>query len=292
MVEKQAEQSRWVVLGAAGQLGRELCARRPESIIPLTRAELELTDADAVRSRLSELGPQLVINCAAYNFVDKAEEEPETAFAVNAFAVRTLAQVCHDLDAVLVHFSTDYVFGLDENRRRPYRESDVPGPINVYGESKLAGEHFVRGLCPRHFVIRTCGLYGRRGCGGKGTNFVETMLRLAGEGRVLKVVNDQVLTPSHAGDVADALLRLIETDRYGLYHVTNGGSCSWFEFAQAVFDLAGVKAKLSPGTSREYASKARRPAYSVLESEQAHSPRLRPWHEALQAYLNERAAGP
>ena len=140
--------------------------------------------------------PDVVVNCAAYNFVDKAESEPDAAFAVNAWGVRDLARVCRDLDCVLVHFSTDYVFGLDSGRARPYAETDAPGPVSVYGLSKLAGEYLVRALCPRHFVIRTCGLYGVWGSGGKGGNFVETMLRVAGQGKPLRVVDDQICTPS------------------------------------------------------------------------------------------------
>src|SRR5205807_481621 len=136
---------------------------------------------------------------------------------------------------------------------------DPPGPLSVYGLSKLAGEYFVRSLCPRHFVIRTCGLYGLSGSGGKGTNFVETMLRLAQEGKPIRVVADQVCTPSYTVDVAAAAIRLIESGHFGLYHVTNAGSCSWREFAQAIFDLSALKVKLSPITSRDFGAPARRP---------------------------------
>src|SRR5262249_57169165 len=141
---------------------------------------------------------------------------------------------------------------------------DAPGPVSVYGLSKLAGEYAVRAYCPRHFVVRTCGLYGAWGSGGKGTNFVETMLRVAGQGKPLRVVADQTLTPSYTADVATAAAALVRTDRHGLYHLTNAGACSWFEFAGAIFELAGVKADLAPTTSREYGAPARRPADSVL----------------------------
>src|SRR5262249_24608032 len=135
---------RIVVLGSAGQLGRDLCARLPNDVIRLTRSDANLTDVAAMKAKLTQLRPQLVINCAAYNFVDKAEDDPEAAFAVNAFAVRRLAEICRDLDAALVHFSTNYVFGLDTSRQTPYDETDAPGPISVYAASKLAGEHFAR----------------------------------------------------------------------------------------------------------------------------------------------------
>jgi dTDP-4-dehydrorhamnose reductase len=229
----------------------------------------------------------VVVNCAAYNFVDRAEEEPEAAFAVNAWGVRNLARICAELDCLLVHFSSDYVYGLDASRRTPYAEFEAPAPVSVYGLSKLAGEYLVRSLCPRHLVIRTCGLYGVRGSGGKGGNFVETMLRLAGQGRPARVVNDQTCTPSFTVDVAAATASLLGAARPGLYHVTNAGSCTWFEFAQAIFELAGRKVDLTPITSREFGARARRPGYSVLAPTSLVS--LRPWKEALEAYLKERS---
>src|SRR5262249_28427173 len=154
-----------------------------------------------------------------------------------------------------------------ETRRAPYAETDAPGPVSVYGLSKLAGEYLVRSTCPKHFVIRTCGLYGVWGAGGKGGNFVETMLRLAALGKSLHVVADQVCTPSYTVDVATAASALIQTEKYGLYHLTNAGSCTWHEFAQTIFELAGEKADLTAITSQEYGAPARRPGYSVLAME-------------------------
>jgi dTDP-4-dehydrorhamnose reductase len=200
--------------------------------------------------------------------------------------VRDLALWCRDRDRLLVHFSSDYVFGLDESRRTPWSEADAPGPVSVYGLSKLAGEYLVRSICPAHLVIRTCGLYGVWGVGGKGGNFVETMLRLAREGKPLRVVADQVCTPSYTADVADATVALLTAGRRGLYHVTNAGACSWYEFAGTIFELAGVSANLTAITSREFGAAARRPAYSVLAPAAGLSP-LRPWREALAAYLGE-----
>jgi dTDP-4-dehydrorhamnose reductase len=259
--------------------------------VALTRAQADLTRPDTLRAALAEIRPDVVVNCAAYNFVDRAEAEPEAAFAVNAWGVRQLALVCRDLGCLLVHFSTDYVFGLDERRRVPYREEDAPGPLSVYGLSKLAGEYLVRALCPRHLVIRTCGLYGVHGSGGKGTNFVETMLRLAGEGKSLRVVADQVLTPSYTVDVAAAVVALLQTGQSGLYHIVNAGCCSWHEFATAIFELAGTPRMVTGISSAEYGAAARRPSYSVLSTETYQRlglPPLRPWHEALAAYLQER----
>src|SRR3954471_24762379 len=150
---------RFAVLGAAGQLGRDLCPRLPGDVVPLDRSRADLASPDQLRATLTELRPAVVVNCAAYNFVDKAETEPDAAFAVNAWSVRALARICRDLDCTLVHFSTDYVFGLDTNRRTPFETTDAPGPVSVYGMSKLAGEYAVQAECPKHFVIRTCGLY-------------------------------------------------------------------------------------------------------------------------------------
>jgi dTDP-4-dehydrorhamnose reductase len=276
---------RYAVLGAAGQLGRDLCPRLAGEVHALPRDRLDLTQPEAVQATLQGLRPDVVVNCAAYNFVDRAESEPEAAFAVNAWGVRALARACGDLGCTLVHFSTDYVFGLDEGRAVPYRETDAPGPVSVYGLSKLAGEYLVRALCPRHLVIRTCGLYGVWGSGGKGGNFVETMLRLAGQGKPLRVVADQVCTPSYTADVAAATADLVAAGRQGLCHLTNAGACSWHDFAAAIFELAGVPADLTPIRSAEYGAAARRPRYSVLAPTGAP---LRPWREALAAYLQER----
>jgi dTDP-4-dehydrorhamnose reductase len=285
---------KYAVLGGAGQLGRDLCPRLTGEVVALTRDRADLTRPDTLRAALGEIRPDVVVNCAAYNFVDRAESEPEAAFAVNAWGVRQLALVCRDLGCLLVHFSTDYVFGLDESRGTPYREGDAPGPVSVYGLSKLAGEYLVRSLCPRHLVVRTCGLYGVHGSGGKGTNFVETMLRLAGQGKPLRVVADQVLTPSYTVDVAAAVVELLRSGQTGLYHLTNAGSCSWHDFAAAIFALSGLRPDLSPTTSAAYGAAARRPAYSVLSAEKYHQSGLaplRPWQEALAAYLQERTKG-
>jgi dTDP-4-dehydrorhamnose reductase len=286
---------RHAVVGAAGQLGRDLCPRLDGEVVALTRDRIDLTRPDTVRAALADVRPDVVYNCAAYNFVDRAETEPEAAFAVNAWGARTLALACRDLGCTLVHFSTDYVFGLDEARAVPYREADAPGPVSVYGLSKLAGEYLVRALCPRHLVIRTCGLYGVWGSGGKGGNFVETMLRVAGQGKLLRVVADQVCTPSYTADVAAATAALVGAGRPGLYHLTNTGACSWHDFAAAIFELAGVKTDLAPITTREYGAAARRPGYSVLAAEAYAAlglPPLRPWRGALAAYLEERLSRP
>ncbi|MGL6094590.1 MAG: SDR family oxidoreductase, partial [Fimbriiglobus sp.] len=184
------------VLGSAGQLGRDLCPRLAGDVVPLTRADADLAHPATLAPALAAVRPDVVVNCAAYNFVDKAEAEPDAAFAGNAWGVRELARICRDIGARLVHVSTDYVFGLDAARTEPFAEADAPGPVSVYGLSKLAGEYVVRAADPRNLVVRTCGLYGVWGTGGKGGNFVETMLRVAGQGKPLRVVADQRCTPT------------------------------------------------------------------------------------------------
>ena len=279
------------VRGSQGQLGRDLVPRLTGDVTPLTRADLDLDRPETVAPYFAVNRPDVFVNCAAYNFVDKAEVEPEAAFRANAWGVRELARACRDAGTKLVHVSTDYIFGLDADRRTPYRETDPPGPVSVYGLSKLAGEYLVRSICPRHLVVRTCGLYGVWGSGGKGGNFVETMLRVAGQGKPLRVVNDQRCTPTYSFDLAETLAALIARDVMGLFHVTSGGDCSWYEFAAEIFRRAGVRADLTPITSAEFGAAARRPGYSVLSNEGVVAVGVlppRPWQDALGAYLVER----
>jgi dTDP-4-dehydrorhamnose reductase len=286
--------AKYVVVGAGGQLARDLIPRLKGEVVGLARPDFDLTRPDSMREKLLELRPEVVFNCAAYNFVDRTECEPQAAFDVNAWGVRHIAMICHEIDCVLVHFSTNYVFGLDSQRHTPYLETDIPGPISAYGVSKLAGEYFVRSICPKHFVIRTAALFGLRGSGGKGTNFVELMLRLAHEGLPIRVVNDQEVNPTSTMDLAKATIALVATKHFGLYHLTNSGSCSWHEFAKTIFELAGVKANLSAVTSQEYGARAARPKYSVLANAASESlglPRQRLWREALAEYLRDRRQG-
>lgn len=281
-----------LLIGANGQLGCELLrAFGDHELVPLTHADLELTDRAQIKDVLHRYRPTLILNTAAYHRVDECEDSPERAFAVNAIAVRDLALAAREIGAALVHFSTDYVF--DGRRQSPYREVDPPCPLSVYAMSKLAGEHFVRTILERHFVIRTCGLYGLAGSSGKGGNFVEAMLALAREGREIRVVGDQVLTPTSAKDLAKKVRQLAETGQYGLYHITNSGECSWYQFAAAIFELTHLRPLLTETTSAAYGARATRPAYSVLENANLRRlglDDLKPWREALRAYLEERRA--
>ncbi len=279
-----------VVIGARGQLGQDLCRVLSGDVVPLGRPDMDLTRPETL-SALRDLRPDAVFNCAAYNLVDRAEDEPEAALAVNALGVRALARLCAELGCVLVHFSTDYVFGIDAGRRTPYAESDAPGPLSVYGASKLVGEYWVRAECPRHFVVRTCGLYGTRGQGGKGGNFVEAILRRAASGAPLRVVSDQECTPTATADLARAAAALAGTDAHGLYHVTSAGSCNWFDFARAIVERAGLDVNVTPILSADYGARARRPRYSVLDGgryARLGLVAMRPWPEALADYLAAR----
>jgi dTDP-4-dehydrorhamnose reductase len=279
-----------LLIGANGQLGSELRrALEDREVIALRHADLEVTDATQVMATVSRHRPRLIFNTAASHRVDACEDAPESAFAVNAVAVRELALAAERVGATLVQFSTDYVF--DGRQRHPYTETDPPGPLNVYGVSKLAGEYFVRAILERHFIVRTCGLYGLAGSRARGGNFVETMLRLARDGRQIRVVTDQVVTPTAAKDLARKVVELVSTGAYGLYHITNRGACSWFQFARAIFELSGVEARLSETTSAAFGAKARRPAYSVLDNARLRSlglDDLRHWRDALADYLEER----
>jgi dTDP-4-dehydrorhamnose reductase len=281
-----------LLIGANGQLGSELRqAFSDYDLVPLTHAELELTNPAQVRETLSKYRPDLILNTAAYHRVDECEDYPERAFAVNAIAVRDLAIAAKEIGATLVHFSTDYVFGGQQ--RIPYREVDTPQPLSVYATSKLTGEYFVKAVLERHYLIRTCGLYGMAGSQSKAGNFVETMLRLAADGREIRVVGDQIVTPTSAKDLAHKVRQLVETGAYGLYHITNNGECSWYQFAQAILELSGVRLHLTETTSAAYGARAARPAYSVLDNANLRSlglDDLRQWRDALEAYLKDRAS--
>ena len=285
---------RIAIVGSNGQLGSDLVKvlRPSHDLIPLTRADVQITSPDSVEAMLRTHQPELVMNMAAFHKVDVCEDEVEPTFAVNAYGVRTLALACRAHKAVLLHMSTDYVFGGDKTRSTPYVETDTPAPINAYGISKLAGELFVQYLMDRYYILRVCGLYGVAGSAGKGGNFVELMLRLAREGKPIKVVDDQRLTPTYTVDVAHQIAALIETGRYGLYHATSQGDCTWYEFAAEIFRQSGLRPNLSRARTGDFGEKATRPTYSVLENKALQSIRLdqmRPWQKALAAFLKERS---
>lgn len=280
---------RIAVIGPNGQLGSALCRQLGDAAIRFEHDALDITQPTQVAAALDAARPDIVINTAAYNWVDKAEDEPHAAFDPNTLGPRNLALACRLRDVVLIHISTDYVFGLDANRRTPYRETDCPGPLSAYAVSKLAGEQFVLGLCPRSYVVRTCGLYGHAVSAGKG-NFVKTMLRLGGERSEVAVVDDQWCTPSSARDVAAAIVALIATEQFGLFHVTNTGITTWARLAAEVFLAAGMPTRVKPITTAEFKAKAPRPMFSVLDCgkvTRVTGLSLPPWQDAVTAYVRE-----
>jgi dTDP-4-dehydrorhamnose reductase len=281
---------RILITGGGGQLAADLVpALANDEVVALAREELDITNRLHVQAAFDGWEPEVVINTAAFHRVDLCEEEPERSFAVNAAAPQRLAAACERRGALLVHISTDYVFAGDQ--RRPYAEDDPVRPISVYGASKAAGEMAIRCTTDSHIIVRTSGLYGPAGRRTAHGNFPETMLRLVSEGKPIAVVQDQVLTPSYTQDVADVIARLVRLGARGTYHVTNGGECSWHEFARELFCLAGIEADLSPTTQDERPMPARRPAYSVLDHARIAGlgiPEPRPWREALAEYVAKR----
>lgn len=287
---------RFLVTGASGQLGFELCRQLGPQAIAVSRRDVDLTDVEQFRALLTRAAPQVVINAAAYTQVDRAEEEPEIAQAVNAMAVTAAAEACRACDALLVQISTDYVFAGVTDRDTPWREEDPPQPLGVYAQTKRKGEQ-AAAECPKHLIVRTCGLFGRRPAGSSGGNFVDTMLRLGGENRPLRVVNDQHCTPSYVPHVAEAVLFLArqalkQPEVCGLYHVTNSGATTWYDLAAEIFRQRGLQVDLTPITTEEFAAAAPRPAYSVLDTSKYHAlggPAMPSWQAGLQAYLDELA---
>ncbi|QDU95452.1 dTDP-4-dehydrorhamnose reductase [Lignipirellula cremea] len=286
MTKADDTSSRVLVTGASGQLGSALIRRLGGVAIGLTRADLDLADPQAIRDCVRRHSPQVVINAAAYTQVDQAEQESERCFAINAAAVEVLTEACQNVGARLVHISTDYVFG-EPGQRQPFTESDPPCPRGVYACSKQEGE--LQALRdPQSLVIRTCGLYGH---GGR--NFVETMLRLGQERDRLRVVDDQVCTPSSVEQVAAAVLWLARSRQTGLLHVANQGATTWFGFAAEIFHRSELAVELEPITTAQYGAPAPRPAYSVLDTSLFQSlggPGLSAWDAALAEYLAARSS--
>ena len=282
------------VTGAYGQLGGELCRRLGADAVPLEIDTLDLTDGPAVISALLELKPDAVINCAAYTQVDQAENEVEACRAVNVTAVENLARACGKLECPLVQISTDYVFHGGPDRTTPFGEGEFPSPEGVYARTKLDGER-AAARHAAHLIVRTCGLYARP-TDDRAENFVKTMLRLGRSGSELRVVADQRCTPSYVPHVAEAVLFLLEATRsgatrWGVFHVTNRGATTWYEFAGEIFRQAGIEVSLTPITTADYGAATVRPAYSVLDTTAYHrlgGPAMPTWQSALAAYFAER----
>jgi dTDP-4-dehydrorhamnose reductase len=282
------------VVGANGQLGSDVVAafaKNGDEVVPLTHADVELSNLDSVSVRLQAVRPDVLVNTAAMHHVENCEKEPEKAFAVNGLGARNLALVARDLGATLMHVSTDYVF--DGAKGSPYEESDAPNPLNVYGNTKLSGEYFVRNLADKHFVLRTSAIYGRSPCRAKGgLNFIELMLKLAKERGEVRVVDSEFVTPTSTAEIARQIVALSRADCYGLYHATAEGSCSWHEFAGEIFTLTGTKVSLKAAGPNEFPAKVPRPKYSVLENcglKVHHLNVFQDWRSGVREYLTASA---
>lgn len=272
-----------IVTGVNGQLGREIKKQFQEKyqLFLWDRQILDVADYAWVETKVKEVKPDIVINAAGFTNVEKAEDNPEEAFRVNALGAQNLAFACKNVQAKLVHISTDYVF--DGLKSVPYEEFDIPNPLSVYGKSKLWGERLVEQVGGKHFIIRTSWLY------GDGHNFVRTMLHLARQQEQLSVVADQYGTPTYTKDLVWVIEKLMHTNFYGIYHASNNGSCSWFDFARTIFALGGKTTQVNSISTAEYPLKAVRPKYSVMENKLLKLRNLdimRPWEEALKDFVD------
>ncbi|CAM3555960.1 dTDP-4-dehydrorhamnose reductase [Marinicrinis lubricantis] len=279
-----------VVTGAEGQLGKDLVTLLSESghhVIGFGRRGLDVTDLVHVQKTISEIRPDVVVHSGAYTKVDQAESEPEQAYLVNGYGTRNVAVASQAVGAKLVYVSTDYV--LNGQGAAPFDEFALTDPLNVYGRSKWMGEQFVQQLHTRYFIARTSWVYGQHG-----NNFVKTMLKLGRQQSEVSVVNDQFGCPTYAWDLAQVISDLIVTDQYGVYHVSNTGSCTWFEFAQAIFECSSMNVRVLPVSSEEFQRPAKRPAFSVFDHQALRLGGFklpRHWKEALQAFLIEHDIG-
>ncbi|WP_068777559.1 dTDP-4-dehydrorhamnose reductase [Paenibacillus sp. FJAT-26967] len=279
-----------LVTGANGQLGTDICQvlkAAGHDVFGYGRRELDFTDQEQCGLVLRRVAPDVIIHSGAYTAVDKAESEADQAFLVNAVGTRNLAVEAEKLGAKLCYISTDYVF--DGRGTVPYNEYDRTNPQTVYGKSKLAGELLTQSLCSRFFIVRTSWVYGK-----SGNNFVKTMLKLGREQSSLNIVHDQVGSPTYTLDLACFLLELIQTEKYGIYHASNSGTCTWYEFAQMIFKEAGVEVLINPCSTDQFPRPAQRPAFSAMDSMGIRTngfKGLRPWQEGLVDFLKEYADG-
>ena len=278
-----------LITGANGQLATDLIKTAPKEVelIPLTRKELDITKKEQVENILKQYKPDVVINTAAFHKTDLCEEEVKKTFEVNTFAVKYFVDYCGEQDIIFLHIITDYVFdGRKGEIKEPYNEDDIPNPINIYGLSKYAGELIIKNYLQKFYILRVASLYGKAGASGKGGNFVYTILKKAKAKEPLRVVDDIIMSPTYTYDLAQEIWRILkESMPYGIYHVTNFGYCSWYEFAKKILEFAKLETDLKPVSHKEYKTKAKRPLWSPLCSKKGI--KLRPWEEGLKAFLEE-----
>ena len=281
-----------LLIGKTGQLGGSILAEQtPHRIYAPDRSELDIESKESCERAIAEFRPDVVINTAAFHNVPQCEVEPHRAFAVNCQAVRDLAAICKKMDVRLITFSTDYVFGGEQ--RTPYREDDRTGPLQMYGISRLAGELVALATASQHaVVIRTCGLYGLSGATSKGGNFVDKRIADAQTNSELDMGCDQVVSPTYTGDLAQAVLKLIEHPQHvpGIYHLANEGECTWFEFTKAIYEIMNLDVKVRPVDRGGMSGEMRRPLYSALANTKARALgiTLPHWRDALERYIREK----
>lgn len=278
------------VIGANGQLGSDIVAHFSNKceVISLNHAQIEITNLDQSRKILNTIQPDVVINTAAYHNVPKCEEDPARSFEINGVGALNLAKLSADQDFKWVHYSTDYVF--DGTKKKPYIESDCPNPLNVYALTKLDGENLIQNYCERFFIIRVAGIYGKTPCRAKGGNFIDTMIKAAASRPLVKVVQDEILTPTATTEIARNTFELIRTDAYDLYHMTSQEAVSWYEFARVIFKELSLKTPLDSCSVKDFPSPVKRPTYSALENanlKQINLDRMSHWKDALIHYLRQ-----
>jgi dTDP-4-dehydrorhamnose reductase len=283
------------VIGANGQLGTDVCEvfEQKHEVLPLTHQEIEISDIDNVKKVFSEMKPDAVICTAAAHNVPKCEQEPDVAFKINGIGSLNLAKVSAELGFKLVQYSTDYVF--DGSKMKPYVETDAVFPQSVYAVTKYAGEQFIQNYCSRFFVVRVSGIYGKIPCRAKGGNFISTMVKLSKEKPEVRVVKDEILTPTPTREIAKNTLSLIDTEAYGLYHMTCEGQVSWYEFARTIFDALQLNTPLYEASVKDFPLVVKRPFYSVLENANLKKIGLNQmpnWKEALIGFLRENYLSP
>lgn len=273
-----------LVTGVKGQLGYDVVnelEKRGMEAVGVDIEEMDITDVQSVARVMKEAAPDAVIHCAAYTAVDAAEEQEEICRRVNAEGTRNIAGICRELDIKMLYLSTDYVF--DGQGTRPWEPEDERQPLNVYGQTKYEGELAVQELLEKYFIVRIAWVFGVNG-----KNFIKTMLRLAETNKRITVVNDQYGSPTYTYDLAKLLVDMIQTEKYGIYHATNEGICTWYEFACEIFKQAGADVEVVPVTAAEYQAKAKRPENSRMNKEKLTEngfDRLPPWQDALKRYL-------
>jgi len=271
-----------LITGSRGQLGSQLiCLAGPEHNIYGYDLDMDITDVSVVKEEFSKVKPQMVIHCAAYTDVDGCEERKDLCYQVNTRGTQNLVREAQRHGSDFLFISTDYVF--DGEKNTPYLETDQPHPLSIYGDSKYQAEQLVQEYLNNYYIVRTTGIYSRFG-----KNFVDTIIKTAGKNSCLDIVDDQVCTPTYSLDLAQCIYALIETRLYGIYHATNSGQCTWYQFTRQIFDIMGIKAKVRPIESHKLGRKAQRPAYSVLQNHNLEKNNIffmRSWEEALQDFL-------